>query len=331
MKNPIVMTACWPRVLFALCLVAWGLCAEAQEPNYPNKPIRVVVPFVAGGPNDIGARLIAPRLSQLLRVPVVVDNKPGASSAIGALDVARATPDGYTLLYTSDITLAQIPHLFKKLAFDPLRDFTPIAQTAVMAQVLVAHRSLPAKDLSELIAYAKSNPGKLNFGSPGLGTSPYLTAELLRLQSGISITQVPYKGGGEALKDLVAGHIEVMFSVPTTVMSNVRGGRIKILGVAGPRRLALIPDVPTLAEQGVVGLDIPLIYGFLGPANLPPSVVRVLNREVINALRSPEIRERFMQDAVEVVGSTPEQYAVAIRDLYDRWGQAIRRSGVKLD
>jgi tripartite-type tricarboxylate transporter receptor subunit TctC len=315
----------------AICLAAVRPDAGAQEFPAPGKPIRIVVPFPAGGPNDIEARQIAPRLAQALGVPVIVDNKPGASTIIGAQEVARAAPDGHTLLYTSSVTHTQVPHLFLKLPFDPFRDFTPITQTATTWQVLVANPSLPARDMRELVAYAQANPGKLSYGSVGPGSITHLTGELLKIQTGIDIVHVPYKGAADALKDLLAGHIQLMFVAPSPIVANVKAGKLKALGVAGSNRIGALPDVATAGEQGISGLAIPAPFGIFGPANLPAGTVQRLNAELVKIVRSPEIRVRFAEDGTEASGTSPQEFAAIIRELYERWGELIRQLGLKLD
>ena len=231
-------------------MAAVPLLCPAQSFPIPGRRVRVVVPFPPGGQADFQARLIAPKLSAALGVPVVVDNRPGASSIIGVQEVARAAPDGHTLLYTIASPIVVNPHLFAKLPYDPLRDLTPITLTAVTAQVLVAHVSVPANDIKELVAYAKAHPGKLSFGSYGSGTSSHLYGEMLKASAGIDVVHVPYKGAADATKDLVAGRIDLMFMALTAPLPYVRQGKLKVLGVVGDKRIASLPGVPAIPEQG---------------------------------------------------------------------------------
>lgn len=320
-------------------LVALGACTFALLPEVgtaqsfpqPRKQIRVVVPFPAGGQADFQARLIAPKLATALGVPVIVDNKPGASSIIGVQDVARAAPDGYTLLYTIASPMVANPHMFAKLPYDALRDFTPLTLTAVTAQVLVAHASVPAKNIKELVAYAKANPGKLNFGSYGLGSSSHLYGELLKSNAGINMLHVPYKGASDATKDLIAGRVELVFMALTAALSHIQAGNLKVLGVVGDKRIPSMPEAPTIAEQGVPGLELAGWLGIFAPANTPAPVLERLNSEIVKVLRQPDIVERFLQGGSEAAGTSPKEFDALVRNDYARWGEVIRRFGIKLD
>jgi tripartite-type tricarboxylate transporter receptor subunit TctC len=305
--------------------------AAAQSFPQPGKQIRLVVPFPAGGQADFQARLIAPRLSAALAVPVIVDNKPGASSIIGVQDVARASPDGYTLLYTIASPIVANPHMFAKLPYDALRDFAPLTLAAITAQVLVAHASVPAKNIKELVAHAKANPGKLNFGSYGLGTSSHIYGELLKSNAGIEMVHVPYKGAADATKDLVAGRVELVFMALTAALPHIQAGSLKVLGVVGDKRLPSMPEAPTIAEQGVAGLELAGWLGIFAPANTPPAVLERLNAEIVKVLRLPDIVERFRQGGSEAAGTSPREFDALVRNDHARWGEVIRRFGIKLD
>ena len=309
-------------------IAAVPLLCPAQSFPVPGKQVRIVVPFPAGGQADFQARLVAPRLSAALGVPVVVDNRPGASSIIGVQEVARAAPDGHTLLYTIASPIVVNPHLFANLPYDSLRDLTPITLTALAAQVLVAHVSVPANNVSELVAYAKANPGKLNFGSYGPGTSSHLYGEMLKASAGIDIVHVPYKGAADATKDLVAGRIDLMFMALTAPLPHVRQGDLKVLGVVGDKRSSSLPDVPSIAEQGFQGLELTGWLGIFAPARTAASTVNRLDLELAKILREPEIVERFRQGGADATSTTPAAFAALVEEDYEKWGKVVRRLGV---
>ena len=317
-----------------LAALAFGAIAAASLPciaqsfPLPGRPVRIVVPFPPGGQADFQARVVAPELSAALGVPVIIDNRPGASSIIGVQEVARAAPNGHTLLYTIASPIVVNPHVFAQLPYDALRDLTPITLTAVAAQVLVARASLPANEIKELIAYAKSNPGKLNFSSYGPGTSSHLYGEMLKASTDIDIVHVPYKGAADATKDLVAGRIDLMFMAPTAPLPYVQKGDLKVLGVVGDRRISSMPGVPTIVEQRVRGLELTGWLGMFAPAGTPAPTIERLNSELTRILHRPEIIERFREGGAEVTSATPTAFAALIRDDYQRWGEVIRRLGI---
>ena len=314
---------------FALSAIAAApLPCVAQSFPAPGRPVRIVVPFPPGGQADFQARLVAPELSAALGVPVVVDNRPGASSIIGVQEVARAAPNGHTLLYTIASPIVINPHMFAKLPYDALHYLIPIALTAVAAQVLVARASLPANDIEELVAYAKANPDKLNFGSYGPGTSSHLYGEMLKASAGIDIIHVPYKGAADATKDLVAGRIDLMFMAPTAPLPYVQRGDLKVLGVVGDRRISSMPGVSTIVEQGVRGLELTGWLGIFAPAGTPAPTVDRLNSELARILHRPEIVERFRAGGADVTSTTPRAFAELVRNDYQRWEEVVRRLGI---
>ena len=318
---------CFFAALLAFCTVA---CAQ----GFPQagKSIRIVVPTPPGGTTDIQARLIGPKLGEALGgLPVLVDNKPGASTIIGAQDVARAAPDGYTLLYTFSVTHTQAPHLFTNIPYDALRDFTPVTLVAHAANILVVHESVPATNVRELVAYAKANPGMLNFASFSPGSSSHLQGELLKMEAQIDIHHVPYKGSGDALKDLLAGRVQLMFDGPATAIANARTGRVRMLGVIGAKRLPGASEVPTMAEAGFPGVGGIGYLGVFAPAGLPPQTLQRLNAELVKIVRSPEVSESLIRGGTEPAGSSPEEFAATVRELYDTWGRVIRQLALKLD
>jgi len=317
-----------------LAALAFSAIAAASLPciaqSFPvrGRPVRIVVPFPPGGQADFQARLIAPELSAALGVPVVVDNRPGASSIIGVQEVARAAPDGHTLLYTIASPIVVNPHVFAKLPYDPLRDLTPVTLAAVAAQVLVARASLPATDIKELVAYAKSHPGELNFSSYGPGTSSHLYGEMLKASAGIDIVHVPYKGAADATKDLVAGRIDLMFMALTAPLPYVQKGDLKVLGVVGDKRISSMPGVPTIVEQGIRGLELTGWLGVFAPTGTPAPTLDRLNSELTRILRRPEIAERFRDGGSDVTITTPSAFADLVRNDYQKWGEIVRRLGI---
>ena len=316
-----------PFALLA-CLALVAAPAAAQSFPLADKPVRVVVGFAAGGGTDLQARIVAPRLAEILGVPVVVENRPGASTMLAAQEVARAAPDGHTLLYTFNGTFTQNPHTFASVPYDPFRDFTPVSLGARGPTLLVVHPSVPAGDLRELAAWGRTHPGTLNIASFGLGTSSHLFAELLMRQSGVAMTHVPYKGAGDAAGDLLAGRVQLMFDSAASALPNVRAGRLRALGVVADKRSAFLPGVPTFAEQGYRDIDLVGWLGWFGPANLAPEVVDRLNAALAQALASAEVKDRFAQGAYEALSSTPAELGALTRVAFDRWGRIVRELGL---
>jgi tripartite-type tricarboxylate transporter receptor subunit TctC len=309
-------------------IAAASLPCIAQSFPVPGRPVRIVVPFPPGGQADFQARLLAPELSAALGVPVVIDNRPGASSIIGVQEVARATPNGHTLLYTIASPIVVNPQMFANLPYDALRDLVPIALTAITAQVLVARASLPANDIEELVEYAKANPGKLNFSSYGEGTSSHLYGEMLKASTGIDIVHVPYKGAADATKDLVAGRIDLMFMAPTAPLPYLQQRTLKVLGVVGDKRISSMPGVPTIVEQGYRGLELTGWLGMFAPAGTPASIVDRLNLELARILHRPAIVERFRNGGSDATSTTPKAFAELVRNDHQRWGEVVRRLGI---
>ena len=311
-------------LLVALCAAA---AAAAQSYPQPGRPVRVLVGFAAGGGTDVQARIVAPRLAEALGVPVVVENRPGASTMLAAQEVARAAPDGHTLLYTFNGTFTQNPHTLAGVSYDPFRDFTAVALGARGPTLLVVHEAVPARDVRELVAYGRAHPGTLNVASFGVGTSSHLFAEMLIRQSGVAMTHVPYKGAADAAKDLLAGRVQLMFDSAASAIPNLKSGRVRALGIVAPERSPLLPEVPTLAEQGYRDIDLVGWLGWFGPANLPAHVVDTLNAALAKVLSSPDVKARFAEGAYEAVSSTPADLRALMRDDYDRWGRIVRELG----
>lgn len=320
--------------LTTLALPAQAL-AQAQAParEFPaaGKPIQIVIPAPPGGPADILARAIATHLGPLLNnVPVIVESRPGGASVPAALAVARSAPDGHTLLLTLNTTHTQVPHMFNKRPYDPFKEFTPITQVYRNGSVLVAHPSVPAKDLRELVAYSQSQPAPLPGGSPGPGTNGHFYIEMLN-QAGAKLTHVGYKGSADAMRDLLGGFTKIQFDAPVTSLPHIQSGRLKPLAVTGPTRLKQLPDVPTAREQGFAALDIVGWMGFFGPADLPQPILGKLNEALVTAIRTPEMRAQFEPLGLDLTGSTPMEFADIVRKDYATWGAIIQQTGIKLD
>jgi tripartite-type tricarboxylate transporter receptor subunit TctC len=329
-----VFTRVLGSIALALAALAPALSptlAAAQDFPQKGKAIRIISPLSPGGSSDIQARAIANRLSQQLGVPVFVENKPGASTAIAVRELMRSPADGYTLLYTITVTTSQLPHLYAKPPFDVFKDMVPLGVAARTRTILVATSKAPYNNLKEMIAYAKANPGKVNYGSYGIGSSAHVNGELLKVNADIDIVHVPYKGSAEAVRDLLGGQIQLVFDGPSTAIANAKGGLVKILGVADKERLPAIPDVPTLTEAGVAGIDLPGLEQFFAPVGTPKDIVAKLNTELMKAVRSPEVTEMYIRGGSTVVASTPEEHARMMREDSEQWGAVIRKLGIRAD
>jgi tripartite-type tricarboxylate transporter receptor subunit TctC len=313
--------------ILVLSFAAHAVLAQA----YPSKPIRMVVPFAAGaGSNDIMARLTAQKLSESFGQQVVVDNRPGASGIIGCDIVAKAQPDGYTVLMMS-LTFAVNPSLFRKLPFDSGKDFAPVTMVASAPLMLVVHPSVPAKSVAELIAYAKANPDKLNFGSGGPGSTPHLAGEMFKMMAGIRIAHIPYKGGAPALADLVGGQIQLMLENIPGTLPFVKAGKLRALAVTDTKRSPVVPDLPTLGEEGLKGYELIGWNGLFLPGNTVKPVVTKLYRETRQTLMLPDVKERLAQMGAEGVGDTPEQFAVFIKAEIAKWAKVVQAAGIQVE
>ena len=319
--------------LCGLWLVSAGL-AQAQAPAWPTpgKPIRIVLPFPAGSGTDANVRNIARMLQdQLGGHPVIVDNKPGAGTFIGAAEVARAAPDGHTLLYTIVITHTQNPHLYAKLPYDAMKDFTPLTQVMKSATVLVTQANAPFSTVAELVAHAKANPGKLNFASYSAGSTSHLNGELLMQRTGIQMVHVPYKGTPEATRAVLAGDVQLYFDGTSTAIPQIRAGRMKALGAATPTRVPVLPDVPTIAEQGVPGIDIVGWQGLFGPGNMAPELAARVASALRQVVTSPDMVKSIEQQGAEPSGTSGPAFAAIVKSDHDRWGEVIRAAKIRLD
>ena len=298
---------------------------------YPSKPIRFVVPYPAGGPLDTVARLLGQKVSESTKQPVIVDNKPGAGGNIGADAVAKSPADGYTILMGAVATHAINPTLYARIPYDAIRDFAPVTQVASTPNVLVVNPAVPASNVREFIAYAKANPGKLNFGSGSTGSAGHLAGELFKAMAGIDMTHVPYKGAAPAMNDLIGGQIQVMFDNLASSLAQVRAGKVKALAVTTAKRSALASELPTIAESGLTGFDISTWFGIFVPATTPHDIVERLHAEFTRALAAPDIRERMLNLGAEPVGSKPEEFAAYIRAEADKYARVIKASGARAD
>jgi tripartite-type tricarboxylate transporter receptor subunit TctC len=316
----------------AAFLVSFSATAAftAAGADYPQKPIRLIVPFAAGGGNDAVARTIAQRLSVGLAQQVVVDNRAGAGGIVGAELAAKAAPDGYTLFLGGVGSHAINPGVHRNLPYDPVKDFAPVSLIASAPLILVVNPAVPANSLREFIALAKANPQTLNYASNGSGSSSHLAAVMFESMTGTRMTHVPYKGLAPALVDLLAGQVQAMFSSVVAILPHVQAGKLRALAVTGEKRLALIPDVPTVAEAGVAGYQAVSWYGILAPAGTPPDIIRKLNDEIVKAIRQPDMKQAFALEGAEPVGSSPQEFAAHIRAELSRLGKVAREAKIEL-
>ena len=322
------------RILLAASLAA-GLAALLSGPaaaqGYPNRPVKIVMPFAPGGPTEFIIRLVADRLTATLGQAFVIENRPGAGGAIGAKSVAIAEPDGYTLLFSSPGPLVTAAAVYKNLDYDPIKSFAPIAMLIYAPQMLVVHPSVPANSLPELVAYAKSNPGKITFGSSGYGTQPHMLGEMLKLAAGINIIHVPYRGAGQSVTDLVAGQVQMIFETTAILLPHVEGGRLRALAVATGTRSALLPDVPTTAESGYPKLMASFWSGLLAPAGTPAPIVAKLNGTVNEILKSKDAEAGLARLSAESKIGSPQDFAAFIATEAPRWAAIANETGIKVD
>ncbi|MGZ5121929.1 MAG: tripartite tricarboxylate transporter substrate binding protein [Burkholderiales bacterium] len=318
-------------VTFFCTVVSFPTVAQNSVQGYPDRPVRWIVPFAPSGPTDLMSRAVAEKLSQRLGQQFVVDNRAGAGGNIGAEVVSKSAPDGYTLMIGHVGTHAINVSLYPKVGFDPVHDFTPITLIATLPLALVIHPSVPAKDVKELITYAKAHPGQLNFASAGNGGPTHLTGELLKTSAAIDIVHVPYKGNAAALLDLVAGRVQMMFSNMLTAMPHVRAGKLRAIGISSAKRSPQAPDLPTIAESGLPGFAAVPWYGVLGPAALPRPIVNKINSEIAHALAQRDMQERFVAQGIDLQSSTPEQFGSLIKSEVVKWRKVVRDAGAKVD
>ncbi|MEQ1774458.1 MAG: tripartite tricarboxylate transporter substrate binding protein [Burkholderiales bacterium] len=316
-------------IALALPLLCVAHIAAAQ--NYPVKAVRLIVPFAAGGGTDLVARTLAQRLTEALGQTFVVENRGGAGGVIGADLVAKASPDGYTLVLGSPGPLTINPNLQAKMPYDTLRDFAPVSLATISPFVLTVHPALPVKNLKEFIALAKARPGQLNYGSGGNGSVSHLSTEYLKSLAQINLVHIPYKGSSLALTDTLAGQLQVMFDNLPVVLPHIKTGKLRLMGVGTQQRSALIPGALTIAESGVPGYEASTAFGVLAPANTPPAVVNRLSQEIVRILQNPETKERLAAQGVEAVGSTPQQYDAHLRSELAKYARIVKSAGITVE
>jgi tripartite-type tricarboxylate transporter receptor subunit TctC len=311
------------------CLLAFAPCLVplVQAQNYPARPLRLIVPTAPGGGTDFTGRLVAAKLSEAMGQQVVVENRGGGGGSVGADNAAKATADGYTLLLGSIATHAVNPALYKKLPYDHLKDFAPVSLIGTVPNALVVHPSVPVKSMQEFITYAKANPGKINYGSSGVGSPPHLSMELLRSITGINLVHVPYKGAGPALADLLGGQVQAMCTSLAGLINFVKSGRVRALGVTTAKRNPQLPDVPTIVESGVPGYDVTIWYAVFAPVATPKAIVDKLNAEMVKALNSSEMKERMALQGMDPAPSTPAELTAFVKAESAKWAKAAKDSG----
>ncbi len=318
------------RLIFLVfSLLSFSTHSGAQ--TYPNKPIRLVVPFAPGGSSSIVARAVAAEMEKGLGQPIIVDNKGGGGGNVAMQEVAHADPDGYTLIVGHVGSLAMNPYIYDKLPYDVDRDFAPISLLAIVPAIFVVHESVPAKNLREFVALAKAQPGKLFYGSAGNGSAGHLAMEYLRQVTGIDIQHVPYKGTGPNIIDLVAGRTQAASAGTPPLMPHVKSGKLRVIAVGTSKRLHTLPDVGTVAEQGYPGFETSQWYGLNAPAKTPDAIIQRLALEAAKAAKSPKVAERFAADDAEGVGSTPAEYAAFVKKEQERWSKVVRAAKIKAD
>jgi tripartite-type tricarboxylate transporter receptor subunit TctC len=318
------------RLAVLLC-ASFAAVASAWAQAWPTKPVRVVVTFPPGGTPDIYGRVMSAELSKLWNQPVYVENRTGASGTIGTDAVAKAAPDGYTLLFAADASITIAPNVYSKLGYDPTRDLTAIVNVAAGPFVLLAHPSFPANNVKELIALVRAQPGKWSYASSGAGGQQHLSMEMIRSMAGnMDMVHVPYKGFGQGLADVLANQVPMIFGGVTASISLIHGGKLKGIGITGPKRSKALPDVPAIAET-LPGFDIQAWYGFMGPAGLPRDIVRKIHDDTLTVMQRADFQQRLAKDGIEPVGNSPEEFAAQVKSDLAKWGQVVKAAGVRLD
>jgi tripartite-type tricarboxylate transporter receptor subunit TctC len=306
-------------------------CTPSLADDYPDSPVRVIVAYAPGGGADIIARLISQKLSERLGQQFVIFNSSGAGGAIGAAAAAHAKPDGYTLFVGQTAEMAILPNLMSNLQYDPVKDFTPIAQLTAYPYVIAVNKDLPVHSLQELIAYARAHPGELNYGTPGIGSSAHLAVELFAHHVGIKLTHVPFRGSGPAIVATISGVVQVIFGDAASTTPQVAAGQLRALAVTASKRSPKLPDVPTVAEAGVSGYEVAAWHGYFAPVGVKPEILEKLNREINEILKDPAMRDRLAQDGIEAVGGTPAAFAARLNEELARWGKIAKEAGIKLN
>jgi len=328
---PQLSPRCLVRCLVAVFLGICAVPASATTAEYPDRPVRLVVPFPAGGGADTLARIVMPRVAEALGAPIVIDNRPGAGGNVGAEIVARAAPDGYTLLYGTNGTHAINQTLYGSLRFDPVRDFAPVSRMTVIAAMLVVNPDFPARSVGELIQYAKARPGTVNFASAGNGTTSHLAGELFRATAGIDIVHIPYRGGALAIMDVVGGQVQMMIDVMPNAYPLVKSGKVRGLACTSAQRFPAAPECPTIAESGLPGYEVTAWDAVFAPAGTPVPIIAKLNAAIRRALEDPEVAESLLKHGAQAVPGTPDELARHVVAETAKWAKVVRRSGAKID
>ena len=317
------------RMIFTALLV--GFSQQAALAQYPTKPVHIVVPYPPGGAVDAFARVLSQQLSDVWGQQVVADNRPGASTMIGAEQVAKSAPDGYTLLLSAELTFVTVPHLYEKIPYDPLKDFAPITALVSATQALVANPSLPAKTVKDIATLTRAKPGELSYGSFGIGSTGHLNMEVLQAMTGARFNHIPYSGAGPAMNDVIGGHINLMFASLSIVKGNVQAGKLRMIGVGSDRRSREFPDVPTISESGVPGFEAKSWFGLVAPAGTPPDIIKKINSDVTKIILGPAFAEKYLaaQGLEPIVGSS-DQFLTFIRDETVKWGKVVKDANIKI-
>jgi tripartite-type tricarboxylate transporter receptor subunit TctC len=310
-------------------MLSLAVAPLARADDFPSRPIHVVIAFPPGGPTDYVGRLIADKMKTMLGQNIIIENKPGANGTLGGESVAKAEPDGYTLFLTTVGAVAVSPHIMPDLSFKPLRDFAPIAEVVTNTTVIVVNPALGIKTATQLVALAKEKPGAVTFASTGIGSTPHLAQELLSMAAGVKFLHVPYRGAAPALTDLLAGHVQVLAADVPVLIAQIEAAKIVAIGVAANQRAEILPQVPTLAEQGYADTDASNWYGLLAPAKTPPAVIAKLNAAVNAALNDADTRQKLVKSGATPVGGSPESFAKVLKAEYEKWGRVVRERGIK--
>jgi tripartite-type tricarboxylate transporter receptor subunit TctC len=319
------------RQVISLAAAAMSFPTLAQYSSFPQRPVRIVVPYTTGGSNDVIARLLAQQLQEAWGQPVVVENKPGAAGNIGASDIAKSAPDGHSLLLTNINIVSMNPGLIANMPFDPQKDFAPISLLGTTALALVVHPSVPANNVRELIDLARKGPGRLNYASSGNGSPQHMSAEMFKAMTKTSLTHIPYRGAAPAVNDLLAGQVQVTVGVVNQLIPHIRAGKLKALGVTTQKRLAQLPDVPTLDEAGVPGYESEIWLGLAAPSTTPPAIIEQINQAVRKAMASADVVSKLQSQGIDVLVSSPDQMRQRGLEDLKRWGDIIRTAGIKVD
>jgi tripartite-type tricarboxylate transporter receptor subunit TctC len=325
------MIAMWKRAAVVLALAAQCLIETARAQEYPSRPIRLVVPYAPGGGADSVARIVARRVSENIGQPIVIDNRGGAGSILGTDIVAKAEPDGYTLLLGQSGPISINPAVYKTLPYDPVKDFAPVTMTTAYPYILVVNAKLPVQSLQEFVALGKAKPGSMNYGSTGIGAANHLVAELFNSKAGLKMAHIPYRGTALAVTDLIGGQLSMVFGDPISVLPHMQSGTLRALAVTSPERSPVAPQVPTVAESGYPGFDAIAWHGILAPAKTPPATIKKLNAEIVKALQDPETKALLVNQAMQTVGNTPEEFAAFIQKDIATWKAVAKAATVTVE